>query len=494
MLTLLCLAIIGFFKSRSKSEPTEQKEITITQRMGCDLLIVGAGVTGAAAAFVAAKYTNLKRIIIIESLSAAGLVNSSHESNAQTLHEGDTETNYVLKKALKVKFAAKLLRGYIFKKIAKGLYEVMPGMVIAVGKQECDVLRARHAEFRDDYPELQLMYGVPNQPDATTELLIGDVAPAVMSGRKKIKRDDICALYTPNRVCVNYQQLAREFLADAEAVEDKTVKVYYDAGLETITKTDEGYTIVTKNGFEIKASTVEFAAGAYSLSFAHRLGYALRKGILNVAGNFYWIGRKLFAKVYTIQFPNIPFAAFHIDHNLMTGDSQLGPTTQIILEMIRRRPDTIGDYLQTPLFTTWDGWKAFYRTIKHNHLLWYGLKNIIFMIPAIGTYLVLREARKIIPDLKYFEIKIIYGHGGSRPQEIDLDAINPLIMGDSNVIGWRIIFNTTPSPGASVSLKNALRDIRRIVEFFEGKYEFYLEKFKADFDITDEDIEKAYAK
>ncbi len=459
-------------------------KLSNAKRISCDLLIVGAGVTGAAAAYVAAKYTNIKRIVIIEKYEAAGMVNSNHESNAQTLHEGDTETNYILRKALKVKFAAKLVRGYIFKKMAKGLYETVDGMVIAVGKIECDLLRKRFAEFSPYYPKLELIYA-----DRITE-----IEPAVMSGRKKTGPDDICALYTPDRICMNYQQLARELISDAQAIEGKVVEVYYETALQNITRVENGYEVVTENGMVIDASTVEFAAGAYSLSFAHKLGYALRKAMLNVAGNFYWIARKVFGKIYTIQIPNIPFAAFHIDRNLITGNSQLGPTTQIILMMIRRDYNTVPDYLRTPLFTTLDGWRAFFRAIRKNHLLLYGIKNIVFMIPKLGLFLILREARKIIPNLTIKEIRLIDGHGGSRPQEIDLDADNPLIMGDSNIVGWRVIFNTTPSPGASVCLKNALRDILKIIEFFEGKYQFDIEQFKIDFDVTDEEIQTAYAK
>ena len=69
-----------------------------------DLMIVGAGVSGAAQFFTAGKYTNIGKVALIEKESSAGMVNSSSENNSQTLHEGDIETNYSLEKAKIVQY------------------------------------------------------------------------------------------------------------------------------------------------------------------------------------------------------------------------------------------------------------------------------------------------------------------------------------------------------------------------------------------------------
>ncbi len=459
------------------------------QKIDCELLVVGAGVTGAASTYIATKYTNLKHIVVIEKFHDAALVNSSMDNNAQTLHEGDTETNYSLPKARKVQFAGKLIRSYIQKKQVEGLYEVVSGMVIGVGKTECDLLRNRQKEFVKDYPDLRIIYGDT----------ISQVEPAIMSGRKKVGHDDICALYTPNRVCMNYQIYARELFKDAQAVPGKKVEIHYNSAFETITPilnangTVAYYQVTTVNGLCINAKFVEFAAGAYSLEYAHGLGLGLRMTMINVGGNFYWIGREIWNKNYTVQRDNIPFAAFHIDRNIVTGKGQLGPTTQIIFMMIRRDYSTVRDYLNAPMFTTWEGIRAFERTVRKNNLAWYGIKNILFTIPYLGKYMVLQEARKIIPDLQMHELGLIEGHGGSRPQIIDLDAENPLIMGDCTVVGDRVIANTTPSPGATVSMKNGLRDVLKIVESLKDDgFTFYMDEFKKDFGVTDAQI-AAYA-
>lgn len=46
--------------------------------------------------------------------------------------------------------------------------------------------------------------------------------------------------------------------------------------------------------------------------------------------------------------------------------------------------------------------------------------------------------------------------------------------------GDKIIFNTTPSPGASVCLGNAHRDAKRIVEFLGSEYHFDEELFQKE--------------
>jgi malate dehydrogenase (quinone) len=45
-------------------------------------------------------------------------------------------------------------------------------------------------------------------------------------------------------------------------------------------------------------------------------------------------------------------------------------------------------------------------------------------------------------------------------------------MGEAKIVGDDIIFNITPSPGASTCLKNARRDTETLMEFLDGDYEF----------------------
>jgi malate dehydrogenase (quinone) len=53
-------------------------------------------------------------------------------------------------------------------------------------------------------------------------------------------------------------------------------------------------------------------------------------------------------------------------------------------------------------------------------------------------------------------------------------------MGEAKIVGDDIIFNITPSPGASTCLKNAMRDTRTLLSFLDGDYAFDETAFRAD--------------
>ena len=107
-----------------------------------DLLIVGAGVSGSALLYLCTKYTDIKRIAVIEKYAAPARVNSLSSNNSQTLHCGDIETNYTLDKALKVQRAAGMLRNYaVAQPDAHHIIFKYPKMVLGVGTAECDLLK-----------------------------------------------------------------------------------------------------------------------------------------------------------------------------------------------------------------------------------------------------------------------------------------------------------------------------------------------------------------
>jgi malate dehydrogenase (quinone) len=56
------------------------------------------------------------------------------------------------------------------------------------------------------------------------------------------------------------------------------------------------------------------------------------------------------------------------------------------------------------------------------------------------------------------------GYGGMRLQRVDTRT-RELLLGEGKIVGDDIIFNMTPSPGASVCLYNAMRDAEQIAKF-----------------------------
>lgn len=432
----------------------------------CEVAIVGAGDTGTAAAFALSRFSNVRNIIVIEKYDRVAQVNSHPRNNAQTSHEGDTETNYPVKHALEVRTPALHLRRYADSKDDPTLSQKRLRMVIAVNKREVEKLEKRYEEITRYYPHLRLMY----YDD------VAKIEPNVTNGRNPKK--PFCALVSTEGYIINYQRLAEELLKDAGKCNPR-LRCMFNTKVLEIDKIDDGYILKTSKG-DILAKTVEFSAGPYSLYFAHKLGYGLKYSILQVAGTFCSAGKWLKNKVYRTQVEGRPFAEIHGDPDILDmNDTRFGPTTKPIFYMERYHPETLKHYLQMKLITTLRGIATILWILWKRKLIWYVFKNFLFDVPVIGPALFLLEARKIVPNLRYRDLKIRKGAGGVRPQIVNLETMD-LEMGDSSIMGDNIIFNTTPSPGASVCLGNAHRDARRIVEFLGPKYWFDENKFQKE--------------
>ena len=90
---------------------------------------------------------------------------------------------------------------------------------------------------------------------------------------------------------------------------------------------------------------------------------------------------------------------------------------------------------------------------------------MLYEIPYLGAYFFARQARKIAPSLSGKDFTRARGFGGMRLQRVDTTT-RKLILGEGKIVGENIIFNMTPSPGASVCLFNAMRDAEQLAVFF----------------------------
>jgi malate dehydrogenase (quinone) len=104
---------------------------------------------------------------------------------------------------------------------------------------------------------------------------------------------------------------------------------------------------------------------------------------------------------------------------------------------------------------------------------------LIFDIPLVGKRLFLKEARKIVPSLQLSELQFAKGYGGIRPQIVNTKT-KRLEMGEAKIVGENILFNITPSPGASTCLQNAEYDTEKIVSFLGSQYKFDKQQFWKD--------------
>jgi malate dehydrogenase (quinone) len=231
-----------------------------------------------------------------------------------------------------------------------------------------------------------------------------------------------------------------------------------------IREEDRGFQITTAAG-QISARTVVVCAGGHSLLYAQQMGYGREYACLPVAGSFYFTPQLLNGKVYTVQNDKLPFAAVHGDPDLLTPNvTRFGPTALVLPLLERHRWRTLPQFLQVtkPELTVL---KVMAGLLSEPEVRAYMLRNLLYEVPGLGKRLFLKEARKIVPSLQLAQLHFARGIGGIRPVMIDKVA-QRLHLGEAQIDpGTGILFNMTPSPGATSCLANARRDAERIVGY-----------------------------
>ena len=431
-----------------------------------DLIVVGGGISGASLLYTTAKFTDIDSIALIEKESDIAAINSHHTNNSQTLHFGDIETNYTLKKAEEVKEGAELLAGYLEHYDDGEMHAKRSKMVLGVGEDEVESLERRYDEegFGDLFPKLR----------AIDREEIAEYEPKVVEGRDP--DTEMLALQTPDGYVVDYGAVTKSLVE--RAAEAAGVDVYTGTELTDITPTVDGYTLETDAGrFDCDVATV--AAGSHSLQIAKELGYGEDKALLPVAGSFFLADDLLNGKVYTLQMKKLPFAAVHGDADVHEPSiTRFGPTAKLVPTLERGRPSTVTDFLDVFGLNA-ASFLSYAHILSDRVLLPYVLENLVYDLPKVGPKAFLPHVRKVVPSVELEDIERAKGYGGVRPQIVDTKE-KSLDMGEAKIVGDGIIFNITPSPGASTCLKNAMRDTHTIVDFFDGEYEFDEAAFRAD--------------
>ncbi len=432
-----------------------------------DLVIVGGGISGASLLYTTAKFTDIDSIALIEKESEIAAINSHHTNNSQTLHFGDIETNYTLEKAEEVKEGAELLAGYLENYDPdREMHAKRSKMVLGVGDEEVAELEERYEDegFGDLFPKLR--------PIGREE--IGELEPKVVEGRDPTK--EMLALQTPDGYVVDYGETTKSFVE--EATEEANVDVYTGTKVKDITPTLDGYTIETTHGrFDCDATVV--AAGSHSLQIAKELGYGQDKVLLPIAGSFFLADDLLNGKVYTLQMKKLPFAAVHGDADVHDSSvTRFGPTAKLVPALERGRISTVKDFLDVFGLNA-AAFLSYANILSDRILLPYVLRNLVYDLPNVGRKQFLPNVQKVVPSVELEDIERAKGYGGVRPQIVDTKN-KSLDMGEAKIVGEDIIFNITPSPGASTCLKNAMRDTHTLIDFLGDDYEFDESAFRED--------------
>lgn len=422
-----------------------------------DVIIIGGGVSGSALLYLLSQYTDIERIALLEKYNSIASVNSHARNNSQTLHCGDIETNYTLEKACQVKETANMVVRYAehLPDCEKILFKY-PKMVVAVGPDECKQLRQRYTQFKQHFPSMQLL----------DKAGIEKIEPAVVNGRL----DEILAIaITDEFTAVNFQALSQSFIRQVQQKNNK-IDIYLNTLVQDIKPVNYGYQIDTDSGTHY-ARFVVVSAGGHSLLFAQRMGYGRHFSCLPMAGSFYFAPDVLNGKVYTIQNDKLPFAAIHGDPDvLMPGKTRFGPTALALPLLERHKLSSFTEFLSV-FRPDMDVIKSLWGLFKVADIRNYMFKNILFEIPGIRKRLFLKDVRKIIPEIQLKDLTFAKNTGGIRPVMIDKKS-HKLHLGEAQLSpGNGLIFNMTPSPGATSCLGNAEKDLRIIVEYLNANFD-----------------------
>jgi len=433
-----------------------------------DTAIVGGGVAGTSLLFTLARYTDLKNIILFEKYDEVSQLNSNPKANSQTLHVGDIESNYTYEKAKTVKRNSSMVANYIqnFNEVDKCGFRG-DKMLLAVGEEEISQLKERYKEFKELYPYLELW----------DEDFLREFEPKLLEGRK----EPILAMGAREQITtVNYKALSESFVQQALDT-DKNIQMRYNEEVTKIERDEDGNYSITTDTTSFKAKSVVVNAGAYSLLFAQSMGYGKEYAILPIGGSFFFTKEKLLdSKVYTMQNPKLPFAAIHADPDVTQNwNTRFGPTAFALPKLERYHELHLKDLISA-LNIDKDVTHVYMNLLKDKTIRRYILKNALEEIPLMGKEIFIRDAKKLIPTLKASELTFAEGYGGMRPQIID-KVKHELLLGEAKIVEDGVIFNMTPSPGATSSLAIALNDALNLCERLGANFDRLKHKNEIEF-------------
>lgn len=452
-----------------------------------EVIIVGAGISGCALAYALSRYTDINKIAIIEKYDRIAALNSNGTANSQTIHVGDIETNYSLAKAAITKRTAKMVEKYCLQYgYQNSILFSHQKMALGIGEEEIAFLLHRYEEFSDLFPYLEIW-------DKET---LKTLEPRIVFDKNGNERPEaIVGIGAMHQwTTVDYGKMAQSFIDNAKHAPNMTVDLLLNTLVENIQKNPRrGYTVETQ-GKKFSADFIVVDAGAHSLYLAHKFGHGLDYACLPVAGSFYLASKHILnGKVYMIQNPKLPFAALHGDPDILVhGNTRFGPTAFVIPKLERFGKGTYLEFWKT-LRLDRNVFIALWKLIRESDIRNYIFRNFLFEIPYINKRLFLKDAQKIVPSLGMDEFEYAHGFGGLRPQVIDKKQ-QKLMLGEVSInTGEGIIFNVTPSPGATSCLGNAERDLRYIVQYLGKTFDeerFNNELTDGEYCVLTEPIEK----
>ncbi len=425
-----------------------------------NVIIVGGGISGTALLYTLAKYTDIENVALFEKYRDFATLNSSAKGNSQTLHCGDIETNYTLEKAKITNRTASMVENYglLYGYENKYMFQI-PKMALGVGDEEVQFIKDRYEEFKDEFPYMELW----------DKEILEKREPYLLKGRDP--EENIIAMGTDSRwSAVDFGEISKSFVRNAKK-ENPTVDTYLSSEVADIKKIGDKFEVLV-NGKHYYSDYVVVNAGAHSLLLAHRMGHGEDFSCLPVGGSFYYSKvESITSKIYTIQNPKLPFAAIHGDPDIVEDNMvRFGPTAIVLPKLERYHHAHFLDFLET-LAPSTEVLEVFYDLMHDSDIREYAVKNFLYEVPGIRRKLFAKEVQKIVPSITEDDIDFAEGVGGLRPQVIDKKT-KKLFLGEAKIeTDEGIVFNMTPSPGATSCLGNAFTDAELICKFLGNNFD-----------------------
>ena len=433
-----------------------------------EVLIVGGGISGSALFYELSKYTNVKSLCLLEKYEALSTLNSKASSNSQTIHIGDIETNYTLEKAKVTKRTAKMVEKFCLQYgLENKIMFKHQKMALGVGEKEVHFIENRYEEFKELFPYLEL-WDIEKLKTVEPKVVYSD------KEQTKVRPEPIVAIGTNTQyTTVDYGAMSKALVKEARENKEITTDIFFNTQVtDIVQKEDKTFELQCQNNEVYTADFVVVNAGAHSLFLAHRMGYGKHMGCLPMAGSFYMTENHfLNGKVYMVQNNKLPFAALHGDPDILADEkTRFGPTALMLPKLERYKKGTYLDFFKTLNFD-FHIVKIFWDLLKDSDIRNYVFRNFLFEVPLINKGLFVKDAKKIVPSLSVDDIHYAKGFGGVRPQVLDKEK-EKLMLGEASINpGNGIIFNMTPSPGATSCLGNAERDLKVVVDYLGLDYD-----------------------
>jgi malate dehydrogenase (quinone) len=344
-------------------------------------------------------------------------------------------------------------------------------MLLGVGDEEVAFVKERFDLIFDLYPTLMKV-----GPDD-----IADIEPNVALVDGELREESIYGLYNPEGWAIDYGKVTENCVAQAQEVKEKTVEVKLSSEAIKLTRTENGFEVKVKNGDTLHCKFLVVSAGTYSLHLAQTMGKGKHFSVLPVSGSFYFAPEVLHGKVYTVQNPKLPFAAIHGDPDMTKPNTtRFGPTALMLPVLERFNAKSAVGFLESFHFSKGTALTLF-RLMKDKDIREFIYENIGYEVPIHGKKSFLKQVVKIVPSMQLDDLDFAEHTTGVRPQLIDEEK-GELLMGAAKFSdGDGVIFNMTPSPGATSAFANAAEDLVAVTQYLDRQIN--TESFKTVFGV-----------